>query len=117
LASGLHFAGPAKPFFKEWRMASGSSSFKSTWDAFMAETRFFLRDIGDWFGDRSDGERLLLAGLILLGLIWVVVRQPNDVRNSGGAARQFAIALVLAAVLGAGVMSAFDGWLDISIPS
>jgi nitrate/nitrite transporter NarK len=92
----------------------GSPSFKAAWDSFMTETRFFLRDIGNWFGDRNDGERLLLVGLIVLGLIYIMVRRPNDVRNGGGMMREFAVAIVLAAVLGAGVMTVFDGWLDIS---
>lgn len=93
---------------------SGSPSFKAAWDSFMIESGFFLRDIGNWLGNRNDGERLLLAGLLILGLLYILVRQPNNVRNSGGMTRQFAVAVVLAAALGVGVMSIFDGWLDIS---
>ena len=93
----------------------GSPSFKAAWDGFMVETRFFLRDIGHWFGNRNDGERLLLAGLVVLGLLYIVVRQPNDIKNSGGMTRQFAVAMVLAVVLGMGVMSAFNGLFDIDV--
>ena len=62
-----------------------------------------IRDLSDWITQLSQGEQVL--GICVFGLVmmWFMIRRPSDYDDGGGLMRQFAMAVVIILLFGAGI--------------
>ena len=76
------------------------------WHEFSYDMKNLMGDFSVWLSRLSEAEQLLGLCLFILVLFFLVVRRPNEQKQSGAMGRQFAMALLIVTIFGFGI-----GWL------
>lgn len=93
--------------------ATSASALRRAFDKLFLEGERLVHDIDVWISRLNDGEKVLGLCLFILLLFFLILRKPNSHKNSGGAGRQFAFALVIVIIASFGAGWLFEGRFEI----
>lgn len=91
-----------------WSVMQISARFQSAFDRLRHDAVELSRDLGHYFDTMSAETRILFFLMFILTIFYMIVRRPNDAKESGGMARQFVYALAIIVIFGMGIGWAMD---------
>ena len=80
-----------------------AARFQQGWDQFRNDTQDLARDVAVFLKSLPDETMLLLGIMFILGLFYLIVRQPSEVKHKGDMGRQFVYALAIVLIFGFGI--------------
>ena len=89
-----------------WSVMQLAARFQQGIDQLRNDTQELFGDVMHFFRGLSDETILLLFVMFILGLFYLIVRQPKNVKKSGDMGRQFVFALAIVIIFGVGI-----GWV------
>ena len=81
---------------------------KNALDQLVRDARELARDLAHYFDTMSNETRILFFVMFIITIFYMVVRRPNETKESGGMVRQFMFALAIVLIFGLGIGSALD---------
>ena len=86
-----------------WSVMSFATRFQQGIDQLRNDTQALVQDVMRFFRGLPDETILLMFVMFILGLFYLIVRQPKSVKKSGDWGRQFVYALAIVIIFGTGI--------------
>lgn len=91
-----------------WSVMQLAARFQQGIDQLRNDAQELARDVSHFFGSMSDETRILFFIMFIITIFYLIVRRPNETKESGGMARQFVFALAIVLIFSYGISVALE---------